>query len=331
MKRLHKDLFMATRSSSPASPAPTAGATGATNLIRLCAFLVTLLALITFDVLLVPSKNVWVPKQQRDFQRQQQERKQRVVTQNALKHQMEADVELAMFELEAVLKGARLDPTSREVQDRLEKLRSKFGGGQQAVQASSSLQTDQAETDDSEDNEEADGGEEEPVFEKKPVVLAISSEIFPIVVAENADAEEWSKLRPDEVESALAELVESWIAQGKTKRLGIDLLDDPLYALPSARSPLLRSSGKKIVEAKVEIPKAEPGDAQRRFVSRPKPVAPGPMVTFCANLRESRTYSHMIKAVDTERRLKELGYKQSTGHKAKVCSCLVLVTNPFVS
>jgi len=290
--------------------------------VRLATFVFTLVSLIAMDVVLVPANDVWVPRQQRDFQRHQHERKLRIEGQNTLKAQQEADVELAMFELDAVLKGAKLDPNSHEVKDRLEKLRAKFGGsaGNGVAVGGADGESDDADAAAGEDEDDEDEGGAKPAAavaagadKKVAAVVTPAQQTFVIDTAED-----WSKLRAEETEPALAELVDAWIAQGKTKRLGIDILDDPLYALPSARSPLLRQGGKKdSPAAKVEVPKALPGDAQRRFVSRPKPAPPGPMATFCANLRETRTYSHMSKAVDAERRLKELGYKQSTGHKAK--------------
>jgi hypothetical protein len=139
-------------------------------------------------------------------------------------------------------------------------------------------------------------------------------------------SERWAELKSEETSEALARVLDKWISAGKTKRLGFDLVEDPIYAAPSALEALLlkkketslaKAKAKKEKEAIVEIPKSNPGDAQRRFVARTKPGIPKAFETFVKSLREARTYSHMNKAIDTERRLKALGYKQSTGHSGQ--------------
>ena len=305
--------------------------------LRLLVFAITFTVLLVFDACFIPAQEnqLFVPKPVEVF-RAQQERKERARKQKETSLLQAVEVEKAVTLLDGVLEGLHLDPSDPIILSRLEKLKAKVGdtGGPSAELLSESQSS--AEEEDLEENEEGEESENGEVVKKpamvkptQPIVnnnIASTSQLSSLesikqrlLQIEDPTDENWAKLRASETFESLANEVETWIGQGKTKRLGFDVFYDPL----SGTSELVRSKKKASnsnEEEKIitEAPKAEPGDAQRRWISRPKPNPPVAMQAFIQNLRSTRTYSHMSKAVDTERKLKTLGYKQSTvGSKVK--------------
>jgi len=308
-------------------------------LVRALSFAMVFGFLVFLDMSFVPvaETDVYVPRQL-EVVRDRKERKERARKQREASAQQEVEVEKALFFLDGALEGLRLNPNDPAVKARLEKLRGKVGdtGGSSALEADKELAeadtSDDADLEDDNeggedmDNENADKPMERPVKKvakpAQPAALKVDiptlEERLSMLEDPIKDPDGWATLKETETSASIAAEMDLWISQGKTKRLGLDVFYDPL----SGTSQLVRSKQGDNAggdEKQTEAPKANPGDAQRRFIQRVKPAVPVAMTTFLQGLRASRTYSHISKAVDAERRLKALGYKQSTaGGKLKV-------------
>ena len=304
--------------------------------IRVLSFAMVLAFLVLLDSSFVPvsETDVYVPKPL-EVLRARKERKERVRKQHEASALQAVEVEKALYLLDGTLEGIKLDPTDPGIKSRIERLRAKVGdSGNSAIQSlaeqdadDSSDFEDDAEAGEDMENENGDSEMKKPVPAKPKKALVPQPKLevgtlqqrMLLLEDPEQNPDRWAALRDNELASTMASQVETWITQGKTKRLGFDVFYDPL----SGTSQLVRS--KKLAGASPEekeitqAPKAHPGDAQRRFITRTKPAIPVAMTTFLQGLRTSRTYSHISKAVDAERRLKQLGYKQSTaGGKSKV-------------
>lgn len=309
---------------------------------RVLSFFMVLGFMVMLDSSFIPvsEDEVYVPRQLDTIQARR-ERLDRVRKQKEASAQEAVEVEKALYLLEGTLEGIKLNPDDPQVQARLERLRSKVGetgGGatlqnlnEQDVSADDNDLEDDAEASEDLENENGDA----PAAMKKPMPAAskqqqtqVKQEVgtfqqrMMLLEDPEANPQRWSEIRDGESAEDMTAEVEAWIAQGKTKRLGFDVFYDPL----SGTSQLVLNKklqqgaqGGVAEEKETEAPKAQPGDAQRRFVLRSKPTLPSAMTTFLQGLRQGRTYSHVGKAADAERRLKQLGYKQSTaGGKSKV-------------
>jgi hypothetical protein len=119
-------------------------------------------------------------------------------------------------------------------------------------------------------------------------------------------------------------MVDEWIEDGKTRKGAFDVAGDRLFTAPIL--PLTEDSGKSKSQAKkapTVVIKTEPGAAAKRWEHRAKLSEQEASAKFppkyhelLEEWRSTRTYSHVSKYCDAERKLKELGYKQAT-HKVK--------------
>lgn len=315
---------------------------------RLLSFAMVVGFLIVMDISFVPvnENDLYVPRSLEAL-RARKERKDRAKKQREAAAMQAVEVEKALYLLDGALEGLKLDPNDPQVTNRLERLRGKVGDAGGSARSLSEDNLAEQDSDDSDVEDDSESSEDEEnengaaVIKKplqvniKPKSAASSSAIAPLKIPDKfstlqqrmsqledpeADPEKWAAIRDGESSSAMAAEMETWITQGKTKRLGFDVFYDPLSGTSQlVRSKKQQAGGPVESEKETEPPKAQPGDAQRRFIRREKPEVPTAMTTFLQGLRTTRTYSHITKAVDAERRLKSLGYKQSTaGGKLKV-------------
>lgn len=291
----------------------------ASLLLRVGALVACLLAFVAFDIALVPvaETGVFVPKPAKELLDNFRERKQRAKKQHEAASLQAGEVELSLFQLEGALDGVRIDPHNSDVLARLERLRGEVGTTATTTTATTvEDKLDDVELDDEDDESGGNAPKpkqsssnkhdsEEPVYTLGQRMMQLGDP--------NRNPTEWAKTTEQESSKAMQSQMESWIVQGKTKRLGFDLKFDPGNAQGGAGNS--GSGGEETEATATPVPKAAPGDSQRRFISRTKIASPPDMIAFVQSLR-TRTYSHMSKNVDTERKLKLLGYKQKTANSA---------------
>src|SRR5690242_371714 len=96
--------------------------------VRCLLFAATFSLLVLLDVSLVPVKesDPYVPRPT-DAIRAAKERKDRIRKQKSTSAMQAVEVERALYQLDGVLEGIRLNPKDQVINNRLEKLRSKVG------------------------------------------------------------------------------------------------------------------------------------------------------------------------------------------------------------